>query len=388
VSIPELLAHEIASVFPLLAGDDFEALKADIADHGIRVPIWLFEGKILDGRNRYRAARELGFGEIIANEFVGESQDALAFAWSLNRERRHLSASQTAIVDAERNKLQNAYQSVRDAAEARRRAALVKGNQTRHAPIQEAVPEPARLQTRDLRAKAAGTNGRYIDQADWLVANRPDIAEQVKQGEKTLTEVARQLKKAAVAERVKELPTGKFRVIYADPPWQYADSRAGLRESQKVDRAFTAAADHYPTMSFSELKALDVKSLAADDCVLLMWGTSPLLPEQIEIIGAWGFKYKTFFVWDKNRGSFGHYHQADAEILLVATNGSCTPDFEGREKQIQRWPRGEHSRKPDEARAMIDKLWPHGPRVELFCRGAAPNGWIAWGGEAQRPEAA
>jgi N6-adenosine-specific RNA methylase IME4 len=77
-------------------------------------------------------------------------------------------------------------------------------------------------------------------------------------------------------------------------------------------------------------------------------------------------------------------------LLFVATRKSCTPDADKKEKQIQRFkrPKG-HSRKPEEWRDMIDRLWiKHGTkrkpdRVELFRRGDAPDGWTVWGAEAQ-----
>jgi N6-adenosine-specific RNA methylase IME4 len=147
---------------------------------------------------------------------------------------------------------------------------------------------------------------------------------------------------------------------------------------------YTSAADSYPTMSVAELLALDVKSLAAADSVLLCWATFPLLPDQLEVVKGWGFKYKTAFVWDKGAGAFGHYHSAEAELLLVCTRGNnMTPEIDKREKQIQHYRKERvHSKKPDEWRRVIDHLWPTGPRICLFRRGALPKPWVVWGNEA------
>ena len=54
-----LAFHPLANVFPLLAGEEFDALVADIQASGLREAIWLYEGQILDGRNRYRACQAL-----------------------------------------------------------------------------------------------------------------------------------------------------------------------------------------------------------------------------------------------------------------------------------------------------------------------------------------
>jgi N6-adenosine-specific RNA methylase IME4 len=177
---------------------------------------------------------------------------------------------------------------------------------------------------------------------------------------------------------VAALPADTYRVLYADPPWQYNDSRA-----TGDHRETTAALTHYPTMCVADLCALNLRSLAQPDSVLLMWATFPLLPDALRVVEAWGFKYKTAFVWSKGRGTFGHYHTADAELLMVATRGSCVPDADTREAQVQSVVRdGRHSEKPEHFRALVDRLYPIGPRIELFARGQAASGWHTWGNEA------
>lgn len=207
------------------------------------------------------------------------------------------------------------------------------------------------------------------------ISTRKSIAEK----EVTLTEALRQQRHAA--RSAIKLPKDIYRVIYADPPWQYSDTRAGLGEGQKVNRATTAAEQNYPTMSVEELCELEVKKLAAPDSVLWCWATFPLLPDALTVIDAWGFTYKTGFVWKKPRGSFGHYHKADAELLLLATRGSCTPDNEKRYSQILEAETDGHSKKPEAVRDMIDALYKHGPRIELFARRPAPGDWVTWGNE-------
>lgn len=202
------------------------------------------------------------------------------------------------------------------------------------------------------------------------------VVEKINAGAKP-TEAVRQAKREDLPNKVAALPPDKFRIIYADPPWQYSDAR------QTGDhRESTGAIHHYSTMTVDELKALKVKALAADDCVLLMWATFPLLPGALDLLKAWGFTYKTAFIWDKGHGAFGSYHDAEAETLLIGTKGSCVPDADKKEKQVQRFPRGAHSAKPEEWRDLIDRIWKHGPRVELFRRGDVPKGWVTWGAEA------
>ena len=99
--------HEYANLFPLIEGEQFEALKADVLENGVREPVWLYQSKILDGRNRYRAAQAAGV-DFQTREYTGNAP--LAFVVSLNLHRRHLTESQRASVAA---KLANMAQGAR-----------------------------------------------------------------------------------------------------------------------------------------------------------------------------------------------------------------------------------------------------------------------------------
>ena len=89
--------HPIANIFPLIEGQAYRDLVQDIAEHGVREPVWLYEGKILDGRNRYRAANEAG---ALCGLRLYEGDDPVGFVVSLNLHRRHLDESQRAMVAA------------------------------------------------------------------------------------------------------------------------------------------------------------------------------------------------------------------------------------------------------------------------------------------------
>lgn len=163
----------------------------------------------------------------------------------------------------------------------------------------------------------------------------------------------------------------KYRVIYADPPWSYGDK-------QNIE-GLGGAVKHYPTMPLADICALPVPT--ADDAVLFLWVTSPLLEDSFKVINAWGFKYKSSFVWDKVAHNMGHYNSVRHEFLLIATKGSCTPDVKRLFDSVVSIERTEHSRKPKEFRDMIDTLYPNGNRLEMFAR-EAPDGWDVWGNMA------
>ena len=168
-------------------------------------------------------------------------------------------------------------------------------------------------------------------------------------------------------------PSNYYRVIYADPPWTFSTySRKGNGRSAEA---------HYDCMSLAEIKALPVADWAADDCVLLLWATDPLLPMAFEVIGSWGFTYKTVgFYWAKlnksaskpvceDRSFFtglGFWTRANPEICLLATRGHPHRRSANVKKLIVS-PRREHNRKPDEAYRRIEALC-HGPFLEMFAR--------------------
>ena len=173
-------------------------------------------------------------------------------------------------------------------------------------------------------------------------------------------------------------PAKKYDVIYADPPWRYQDRKCN-----------GACALHYDTMKIQDIKDLPVKELAAKDCVIFMWITYPMLKERIELMEAWGFKYKTLaFLWLKqNRKAdswfygMGFWTRSNAEVCLLATRGhpkrQCAGIHQFVISHIE-----QHSRKPDEVRDKIVKLMGDQPRVELFARQQTP-GWDVWGNEVK-----
>lgn len=167
-------------------------------------------------------------------------------------------------------------------------------------------------------------------------------------------------------------PDGKYRIIYADPPWKYNDK--GLDEYGHAER-------HYPTMTIDQLCELPIKHLAEDNAALFLWVTSPLLEDAFQVVRAWGFEYKTSFVWDKVGHNFGHYNSVRHEFLLVCTRGSCTPDNLKLFDSVQSIEKTSiHSAKPEAFREIIDTLYTHGRRIELFSRGNA-EGWEGWSNE-------
>ena len=222
-----------------------------------------------------------------------------------------------------------------------------------------------------------GIGARYVQDAKRIERESPELLEQVLTGEKTIPQAMRELTRQQ-KQTPPPLPDNKYRVIYADPPWEYGNSGI-IGETDNYGHVER----HYPSMSIDELCAMGekLKDIILADAVLFLWVTSPLLEECFQVIKAWGFKYKTSFVWDKVRHNFGHYNSVRHEMLLIYTRGSCTPDNLQLFDSVQTIERTEmHSQKPAEFRTIIDTLYTHGKRIELFAREDA-EGWDKWGNE-------
>lgn len=184
--------------------------------------------------------------------------------------------------------------------------------------------------------------------------------------ERTIQE---RIEKPHVGSYVDIYHTGKkYRVVYADPPWSYGDK-------QNID-GLGGAEKHYTTMPLDEICKIPVPT--EKDAVLFIWVTSPMLEDVFKVINAWGFKYKTSFVWDKVAHNMGHYNSVRHELLLIATKGSCVPDVKKLFDSVVSIERTEHSKKPSKFREIIDTLYPVGERLEMFAR-EAPEGWDVWG---------
>ena len=171
----------------------------------------------------------------------------------------------------------------------------------------------------------------------------------------------------------------RYPVIYADPPWDY-------RLYNETTGSQRAAAEHYPTMKLDEICALPVADIATDDAILFLWTTAPHLQESFEVLAAWGFEYKTNAVWVKHAQGLGFFVRGQHEHLLIATRGDIPCPLPGnRPASVIEASRREHSRKPDEAYDLIERMYPELPKIELFARGKR-EGWSAWSNQAAPPD--
>lgn len=178
-------------------------------------------------------------------------------------------------------------------------------------------------------------------------------------------------------EPLPELRGADYTIIYADPPWSYNDKMKG----------HSFSLDHeYETQGLDWICSLPVRSIVAKDATLFLWAVSPQLPEALQVITAWGFKFKTVaFVWSKETvtgkdvANLGKWTMGNVEMCLLATRGKpqrVTKNV----RQLVRAERTIHSQKPNEVRERIVTLMGDVARIELFARGEQ-DGWDCWGNE-------
>ena len=188
-----------------------------------------------------------------------------------------------------------------------------------------------------------------------------------------------------------ELPTKKYSIIYADPPWDYGgkmqfdkSGKLDYNKDWKKDVFISAANFKYPTVKTKDLKKIPIYQICEDDCLLFMWVTNPHLQQGIELGTSWGFDYKTVgFVWDKMKHNPGQYTVSYCELCLIFKKGRI-PKPRGKRniKQLIRVPRGRHSEKPNEVIKGITQMFPSQNKIELFARRSYP-GWESWGLEIE-----
>jgi len=368
--------HPIASIYPLIESGEFQDLVADISARGLFEDITVYQEQILDGRNRWMAC-EAASVEPRYREFEGTPIEAVRYVVSLNDKRRHLTPSQRAGCEYRQRELVAEYGEA--VAEMEVEAKESQGTRT---DLDDNLPETLQEGSKSdrevatQRATASGTNAHYIYDMKEIGDKRPDAVDAIIKGEKSVPQVKREIRKAENLDRVRDLPPDTYRVFYADPPWSYGNSGI-IGDSDHYGHT----GRHYPSMTIAELCDLGIASIADDDAVLFLWVTSPLLAEVWPVIKAWGFTYKTSFVWDKEKHNFGHYNSVRHELLLVCTKGSCTPDVPTLYDSVQNVERSDtHSEKPQVFRDIIDDLYPYGKRLELFARAEHDN-WERWGSE-------
>jgi ParB-like chromosome segregation protein Spo0J len=328
---PVLLFHPLSEIFPLIDGEDFDALVDDIRRHGVHEPVVIYQEQILDGRNRYRACLKAG----VECRFESyEGNDPAAYVVSLNLRRRHLDESQRAMVAAKLAQLGLGSNQHSEGTSIEGASRLLN--------VGRASVERAKVVQRDGTAelRQAVESGIVSVSAAADVASLADDQQReiVDRGEQEILKAAKRIRanrtavhRARWTARIIEiskcnapLPCDRrYAVLLADPPWKYGvyDAESGMER---------AAETQYPTLPTEEICAFPVANLATPDAALFLWATPAHLPEVLRVIAAWDFTYRTRCVWVKQSPGIGYWVRNQHEILLIARTRQHAKPARGR----------------------------------------------------------
>jgi len=173
----------------------------------------------------------------------------------------------------------------------------------------------------------------------------------------------------------------KYQVIYADPPWSYSCKKPTASPGGAKGGGYSSGVNYYyDTMNIQEIKSMPIQSISENNSVCFIWAVNPMLPEAIETLEHWGFKYKTTITWHKQRcKGMGYWFRGHTEFLLFGVKGNITA-FRSLQHNIVSAPVEKHSKKPDCFRSIIDRVTVGMEKIELFARQKS-YGWDSWGNE-------
>jgi N6-adenosine-specific RNA methylase IME4 len=364
---------------------DINGLAASIAELTLLQPIVVRpDGMLIAGERRLRACQMLGWTEILVN--VVDLDQIVRGEYAENAYQKPPTLSERVAIKRALEPLEKAAAKERQR-EGGRAGGKASGN----------LPQASTGRAADKAAKATGIgiSRRTLEKAEAVVdaAERdpkrfgPLVEEMDRTGKvdwvhSKLRRADHRAKLIEISNHNAPLPADrKFPIILADPAWQFDMYVHGTR----------APENHYGTMPLDDICALGVPQLATPDAVLFLWVPAALLfSHALRVLDAWGFTHRVNITWVKDselgekarRAGQGYWVRVHHELLLIATRGErILPDPSDLSSSVIYAPRREHSRKPDEAYEIIERMYPDLPKIELFARSRRP-GWDAWGNEA------
>jgi N6-adenosine-specific RNA methylase IME4/ParB-like chromosome segregation protein Spo0J len=377
-------------LLPRLSAEEFASLEQSIIAHGVLVPVEYDEaGEIIDGHHRVEICESLGLVDWPRFVRKGLSEvDKRKLSRELNFARRHLTTAQKQAVIADQLRDTPSISSRAIAAmlgvdhktvSSVREKLVSTGEipQFNETTGRDGKDRPVRKPIKTAFVPDQPNVAEYMKGAKIIRAEKQKVAHSVRLAHMEMTSAQGEASAPIWWKGEAKGPT--YPIIYADPPWKY------LAYSEVTGRE-KSAENHYPTMDLDAI--LDLGCPAAPDAALFLWVTD--LANGIACMDAWGFRFKSFWGWEKEypgrQTGTGYWSFDNLELLLIGTRGNFPAPLPGTQpRKLTKHPVRAHSQKPDFHAEQIERLWPGVPKLEMFCRSPRP-GWDAWGFEAQSPE--
>lgn len=415
----ELEFHPVADIFPMMSDREFADLAADIAEHGLREPVWLHaDGRIIDGRNRYQACQKGGL-EPTFRTYDGDDAGLPDFVFSLNFHRRHLTPSQASMCAArkarythggDRRSDQETNLSLETQSKVAEQFGVSVGSVKSARKVQESgVPELVeKVESGNLAVSTAAEIARAPEEEQRRVISLDDkdaILQAAKQIKRDRIEEARARTPEPVVDPI-PVPDGKYHAFVIDPPWP-------MQKIEREERPNQGSALDYPTMDiwcqrpllglvddsrpdappcfhdamdgYEPCESIEcvvgnvISASAMDDCHIYLWVTHKFLPAGLDLLESWGFNYQCVMTWRKNVGITPFSWMYDTEHVLFGRKGNLKLQRLGMRLSFEAPVRG-HSAKPDVFYERVVDATP-GPRLEMFAR-SGRDGFVGWGNEA------
>lgn len=343
---------EYEKLIPPLSKEEYAQLKSSIRENGLYLPIIVNEkGIVLDGHHRYRICEELEIKPFTKTKTFKNETEEIIFVGEVNLQRRHLTPLQRIQLVS---KLEPHYKK------------LAKENSMRGTTVKDLtlVGRVSKL----LGEKANVSYLQYEKGKEILDSKNQEVIDNTLSNSLSITSAYNLVKAETRPKPKTPIPTGQYDVILADPSWEFemTNPRGGAQR-------------HYSTMSEDNISKLKIPN--AENCILFMWVPNTMIFHAGKVLEAWGFEYKTHFVWTKDKIGLGSWLRNQHELLFIAIKGKVeTPSPSVRYSSIINSPREQHSKKPEVVYEMIEKMYPNGKYLELFARQKRKN-WTSWGDE-------
>lgn len=344
--------HELANMFPMIEGKEYELLKEDILKNGLLQTIITYEGKILDGRNRFKVCKELGIKPHF-EEYKGNKP--LEFVISLNLKRRHLNESQRGVI-------------------ASKLATLIQGKRANYSSAN--LP----MTTQEDASKMLNVSPRTLRNIKQIEREAPEKIIDIELGNLTANEIITEIKikkrkdliqeqREAIKKGTHKLPIGTYEVIVIDPPWKY-----GHVDDYAPNYYMSRVANPFPEMDIDEIKKIKIP--ASENCVLWLWTTHKYIFDCKSILLHWGFRDVSILTWIKDKMGVGKWLRSQSEYCIMAIKGKPLINLTNQTtiliaKNIK------HSQKPIEFYKMVNELC-IGRKLDYFARDKK-EGWDSYG---------